>query len=93
LTTGTNQTRSVSPFVAFAIMEEDAHSGINVEETLCFLSQVPGYYVGDRFFLSNGEIGEVLYINQHNISRPLVKAGNSFIDLSLENNIHISGMV
>ena len=93
LTSGTNRSRAVSPFRAFEMMEQEAHEGFHVEETLAFLTQVPGYYIGDRFFLSTGDIGEILYINPHMKSRPLVRAGGRFLDLSIERHISIEAMV
>ena len=93
LTSGTGRERAVSPFRAFEILEQEAHTGFHLEETLAFLSQVPGYYIGDRFFLSSGDIGEILYINPNMKSLPLVKAGGRFLDLSIERHIHIEAMV
>ena len=93
LTAGTARERSLSPFRAFEVLEEEARRGFHPQEVHCLLAQVPGYYVGDRFFLSNGDIGEVLHINPEMKSRPLVKAAGRFLDLSTEPGITIEAMV
>ena len=93
LTAGTARERSVSPFRAFEMLEEEARQGFHPQEVHCLLAQVPGLYVGDRFFLSNGDIGEVLHIHPERKSRPLMKASGRFLDLAAEPGILIEAMV
>ncbi len=93
LTAGTARERSVSPFHAFEVLEGEARHGFHPQEVHCLLTQVPALYVGDRFFLSNGDIGEVLHIHPQRKSRPLVKASGRYLDLSTEPGISIEAMV
>lgn len=55
---------------------------LNPELSTLFTKSLTKLYVGNRVILSNGEIGEVVYINPTNPTRPLIKSGDNFYDLS-----------
>jgi HD-GYP domain-containing protein (c-di-GMP phosphodiesterase class II) len=80
-----------SPFEAF----DEIKSSFWVLDTKvinAFLSNIAAYYIGDFVKLNTGENAEIIYINPSNISRPIVKVGEKFIDLIFENKIKITGL-
>ena len=93
LTAGSARERSVSPFQALTILEQEAAQGFHPVEIRRLLAHVPAHYVGERFFLSNGEIGEVLHINPDDLGRPLLRTAKGFVDLAREPGIQIEAMV
>ena len=93
LTAGTSRVRSESPFQALKTLENEAEGGFHPTEIRCLLKHAPAHYMGERFFLSNGEIGEVLHINQEAIDRPLMQTAKGFIDLLRESDIYVEAMV
>jgi len=46
-----------------------------------FLEGLASYYVGNKVILSNGEIGEVVWVDRFNPTRPVVKVGEKFYNL------------
>lgn len=47
-----------------------------------FLKNIPSYYIGAEVLLSNGEIGQIVYIPPQNIISPVIDVGTDYIDLS-----------
>ena len=46
-------------------------------------------YTNATVRLSNDEVGEIVFIDAKDITRPVVKVGHGFIDLKKNKNIHI----
>lgn len=78
-----------SPFSVFKFMEEQSYSRLDLNITRTLLSKMANLYVGKWVILNNGESGEIVFINPNQISSPIVRTSNRFIDLSMESNIHI----
>ena len=76
--------KAVCPFTAIRMLEEDSFTKLDPKYTLPFLRNVVSSYIHNNVKLDNGEIGEVVMINDRNLSRPIVKINNRFIDLSTE---------
>ena len=72
---------SATPFDAFEYMEKEGLKKFNKRILMTFLENAANYYKGERFFLNTGEIGEVVFINTEAYSRPIIKIGESFVDL------------
>jgi HD-GYP domain-containing protein (c-di-GMP phosphodiesterase class II) len=74
--------RKASPFQVFRMLEEQTFNGLEPGMVMTFIMNLAGYYIGDRVMLSNGERGEVAFINPRAISRPVINAGGEVIDLN-----------
>ena len=78
------------PFHVVRDMEQDAFTKFDPKFSLPFLKNVATSYIGNNVKLSDGRTGEVVLINGHALSRPIVKCeGNEFVDLSKERNLEI----
>jgi putative nucleotidyltransferase with HDIG domain len=93
LTSGHARERSCNPFQAFEQLRREGADGFHPTELNALLEHIPAHYVGERFFLSNGDIGEVLHINKEALGCPLVRTTKGFLDLSKDTSIHIEAMV
>lgn len=82
-----------SPFKVFENMRDHTFNQLDPSITLTFLKKVSEYYIGDVFKLNTGEYGEVVSINSNDISRPLIKIDNSFVNLSDESSIKFEEIV
>ena len=51
---------------------------------MTFIENVLNTYIQSRVRLSDGRTGEVIMINKQMLSRPLIRSGSSYIDLSKE---------
>ncbi len=58
-----------------------------------FIKMIIRHLVGSKVKLTDGRWGEVVYINPHDDTHPLVKVEGVFLDLSQERHIHIEEIV
>lgn len=72
-----------TPFEAIKILEREYMGKLDTSILYLFLRRIAGNYIGQGILLSNGERGEIVFIPQHNIYRPLIKLEDSqdLIDL------------
>lgn len=80
---------SICPFEVIKIMESEAYTKYDPKFILPFLRNVVTSYIHTNVKLSDGRICEVVMINRDNLSLPVVKCGEQFIDLSKEKGIKI----
>ena len=84
---------AVCPFEVIHIMEKDAFSKLDPAYALPFLKNVVSSYIHTNVKLSNGLLGEVILINDRDFSRPTVKCGDQFIDLSKTPGVTITAIM
>ncbi|MBR5577562.1 MAG: HD-GYP domain-containing protein [Lachnospiraceae bacterium] len=72
------------PFKVISILEKEGFQKYDTEIILTFLQNVLDGYILNLVRLSDGRIGEVILINRSALSRPLIKCGTDYVDLSLE---------
>lgn len=80
----------------FDVIKEFELEGLQKFETryiLTFLEHVSNAFINNTVFLSNNESAEVIMINKQFLSRPIVKSGQNFIDLSQTNDIYIKAVI
>ncbi|MCX7709195.1 MAG: HD-GYP domain-containing protein [Clostridia bacterium] len=78
-----------SPFEVFELMEKNAFGVLDHRIITTFLSNIAAYYIGDLIKLNTNQIGEIIYINPRNVSRPLIKIGEQYLDMSKSGNLKI----
>ena len=84
---------ALSPVKVITMFEEDGLRKYNPKYLLTFLEHVVNSYVNCKVKLSNGEEGDIVYINKVNLSKPLIKTKNSFIDLSKNSAVSIESVM
>ncbi len=84
---------AVCPFEVIHIIEKDAFSKLDPAFVLPFLKNVVSSYIHTNVKLSDGQIGEVILINDRDFSRPIVKCGDKFIDLSKTPGVTITAIM
>jgi putative nucleotidyltransferase with HDIG domain len=83
----------LSPFTVIENFERDGLKKYNPKFLLTFLENVVNSYMNCRVRLSNGEQGDIVYINRVSLSKPLVKTKDNFIDLSKKSDISIESIL
>ena len=63
------------------------------EFILVFLENIVNTYLHNDVLLSNKETATIIFINKHNLSKPIVKQGDKIIDLSKEPDLHIDAIL
>jgi putative nucleotidyltransferase with HDIG domain len=81
------------PFTVIEIFEKEGLQCYETEYILCFLENVVQTFINNRVRLTNGLIGDIVYINKHHLSKPMVKCGAQFVDLAMEKDVSIEAFV
>lgn len=81
------------PFEVFELMENKTFGLLDPTVVNAFLNNMAAYYIGDLVKLSNGVVGEIIYINPRHISQPVVRVNETFIDLTMHTDIKIVELV
>lgn len=84
---------AICPFEVVRMMEREAFGKLDPAFCLPFLKNVASSYIHNNVKLSNGDYGEVVMINDHALSRPIVKCGDSFTDLSKTPGLSITAIL
>lgn len=84
---------ALSPFTVINNFEENGLRKYNPKFLLVFLENVVNSYLNCKVKLSNGEEGDIVYINKVSLSKPLVKTKDNFIDLSKNYNVSIESIL
>ena len=82
-----------SPFDVFELMEKDSIGKLDQRIISTFLKNIGAYYIGDFVKMSTGDIGEIIYINPMHVSQPIVRVGDSYLDLSKEKKLKILELI
>jgi len=81
------------PFDVIDYIEKEHLGTLDHRITSTFLKNIASYYIGELVILSSGDTGEIVYINPYHISRPIVKCGDKYVDLSAERSVKIAEMM
>ncbi len=81
------------PFRAIEIFEEEGLQKYDPDLILTFLNNVVNSYLRNRCKLSDGREGDIIFINKDNFSRPIIKCGTQYINLTEFPDLHISCLV
>lgn len=84
---------AASPFHVVEIFEKEGLQKYDTHMIMTFLEKIVDNYMLNRVRLTNGMEGEIIYINKNNLSRPIVKCGDEFIDLSKRKDVEIKELI
>lgn len=82
-----------SPFQVVETFEKEGYQKYDTHMIMTFLEKIVDNYMLNRVRLSNGMEGEIVYINKTCLSRPVVKCGEEFVDLSKRRDIEIKELI
>lgn len=85
--------RKDTPFKVFELMQHGSFGVLDPIVLNTFLNNVTTYYIGSQVRLNTGEIGIVVFINSSNMSKPVVKVGERYIDTSISNIVRIEEFI
>ncbi|MDO5128265.1 MAG: HD-GYP domain-containing protein [Eubacteriales bacterium] len=83
----------LSPFKVINMFENDGLKKYNPKFLLTFLEHVVNSYMNCKVRLSNGEEGDIVYINKVRLSKPMIKTKDTYIDLSKNADINIESIM
>lgn len=80
---------AMCPFEVIRMFEGDGRFKYDAEYFWPFLSTVVQVYLNTKVHLSTGEIGTIVMMNSEELSKPLVRVGDTYRDLARERSITI----
>ena len=82
------------PFEVIKTFETNSFGQLDTSYLLIFLKNIAYMYLGVKVLLSTKEEAEVVFINNNNLSRPIVRtASNEILDLSYKKDIYIHSLI
>lgn len=81
------------PFKVIGIFEAEGLQKYDSHYILTFLEHVATTYMNNRVRLNNGLEGDVVFMNKNQYSRPMIRCGDKFVDLSKEPELYIETFV
>lgn len=81
------------PFEVIGIFESEGLAQYDTRTVMTFLEHVNQTYLHNNVRLSNQSVGEIVMMNPTSLSKPVIKVGNDFIDLSREHNLYIEAIL
>ena len=85
--------RKNCPFVAMSGFEQEGYQMFSPRILLPFLEGMANTYINETVVLSDDRVGEIILIDPQHITRPMIKVGNSFIDLKKHPSLHIQDIL
>ena len=93
LTSNRPYRQKVSPFEAIKIFEASGMETYDLSVAMTFFKNIVNCYIGEKVKLSDGRIGEIVYVPPYDLINPIIKIGEEIIDLSRDTDIKIESLV
>lgn len=78
-----------SPFKAVEEIQAGSFGFLDPEICQCFLNNILNYYYGVNVRLSNEHVGEIIYVNPEERTRPLIRCNDEYHNLTKERDLEI----
>ncbi|MGF7144433.1 putative nucleotidyltransferase with HDIG domain [Anaerotaenia torta] len=93
MTSSRRYRNAISPFDVIEEFEKDGFLKFDPGYLMVFLERMVESYIHNMVRLSDGREGEVIMINRLSLSRPVVKVGEVYVDLSKERKLSIKEVI
>ena len=84
---------SICPFAVIELFERNGLEKYDPNVIMTFLTNIVNTFIANRVLLSTGQSGEIVFINPTYLSKPVVKCGNEYIDLSKKKELSIISVI
>lgn len=82
-----------SPLLVAEYLNSESFASLDPEITQMFLNNISKFYVGNIVKLSNGDIGEIVYIYPQMPTRPIVKVEDKYIDFLKDDRVEVVDII
>lgn len=82
-----------TPFKAFEFLLTKGLGIFDVHMVNMFLTKLSPLYMGSKVLLSNGQVGEIVYVPPQDILNPIISVHNNYVDLAKEKNLKITDLI
>lgn len=84
---------SISPYLVLEQIESESFGKLDPVYVRTFIEKATRFHNGMVVRLSNGRLGEIVFTDRNNPTRPLISVNGSIINLATERNIHIDSII
>lgn len=84
---------AICPFDVVDEFERDGFLKYDPGFLMTFLERIVESYLHNLVRLNDGRVGEVILINRLSLSRPIIRIGESYVDLSRERSLKIKEII
>ena len=81
------------PFVAISLFESEGLQKYDTNAIMTFLSNIVNTYLLNRVRLNNGLEGDIVFINRNHLSRPTIRIGEKYVDLTQTPDLYIEEII
>ena len=81
------------PFIAIEMFESEGLQKYDTNAIMTFLQNIVNTYLLNEVRLNDGREGEIIFINRDHLSRPTIRIGSEYLDLSLYPDLHIEEII
>ena len=82
--------RAMHPFETMSFILEKCHSSLDFSMSKTFLANISHFYIGHQVTLTNGQSGEIIMTYKDDPARPLVRVGETYLDLRRHIDLEIA---
>lgn len=82
-----------SPFRAVEEIQDSSFGRLDPKVCQAFLVNICNFYFGSTVRLSNEQIGEIVYVNPEEKTRPVIRCNNEFINLAQKRELQIIELI
>jgi len=94
ITSNKSYSEKKNPFYAQEIIQSDSFSKLDPGICYTFLKNLSKMYIGKAVLLTDGTIGEIVYIHANAPTRPVIKVDEeNYVDLSTNRSIDVQEMI
>lgn len=83
----------ICPFIAISMFEDEGFQKYDPEMIMAFLNNIVNTYLLNTVRLNTGEVGEIIFVNSASLSKPTIKVGNDYIDLTKCPGVYIQEII
>ena len=84
---------SICPFTVIEEFEANGLEKYDPNVIMTFLSNIVNTFIANRVMLNTGQTGDIIFINPTHLSKPVVKCGNEYVDLSKNRTLSIVSVI
>jgi len=81
--------KAISPYLVMEQIQSDAFGKLDPVLVSIFIESLTKFNIGSRVKLNDGRIGEIVFVERSNQTRPWVNVDSEIINLSLDRSFHI----
>ena len=78
------------PFEVISLFEAEGLTKYEPKYIMTFFDHISQLYQNSTVHLSDGRLGQVVFMNRNTLSKPVIQCGEEFIDLAKYPNLYIA---